>query len=266
MKKLCYLKDTSIIKRRDDNEIVFFLVYAFTIPFLCIILMKSISKNELLNLILYGIEAASPAIASIIVKLQYGGKKNLAIFIGDKYKKNFRLKYCCIAFFLPALLLTIAKLLTYFTSYHNQFLTIPSVKKFLIIFWALIAEELGWRGYLQNKINNEFRNVVTPIIIGVIWALWHYHFWILGTSDVPILVFTYGCIAESYGYFIITKLSKDNVIPASILHFSGNLFFNLYLLNPNWNNGSIMPYIIVNILYSVYIAMFVYFQKKLKIY
>jgi membrane protease YdiL (CAAX protease family) len=129
----------------------------------------------------------------------------------------------------------------------------------------LIAEELGWRGYLQNKINNKFSNIVTPIIIGVIWALWHYHFWISGTADVPILVFTYGCIAESYGYFIITKLSKDNVIPASILHFSGNLFFNLYLLNPNWNNGSIMPYIIVNILYSVYIAIFVYDQKRVKI-
>ena len=83
--------------------------------------------------------------------------------------------------------------------------------------------------------------------------------------EAPIVAFTYGCIAESYGYYVITKLAKGNIVPASIWHFSGNLFFNLYLLNPNWNGGSTMPYIIVNIIMTIYIGIFIYYIKKINL-
>lgn len=63
--------------------------------------------------------------------------------------------------------------------------------------------------------------------------------------EVPLHSFAYGCIAESYGYFVITKISKGNIVPASLWHFSGNLFTNIYRLNPNWNAGRMEPYMIV---------------------
>lgn len=59
-------------------------------------------------------------------------------------------------FFIPAVILTVAKLLTYYTPYHNQLITIPTLKKVIILLWALIAEELGWRGYLQNEIEKRW--------------------------------------------------------------------------------------------------------------
>lgn len=171
-------------------------------------------------------------------------------------------RFCLIGFLLPALVLTIGKSLTYLTPYHNQFLTIPSFNKMIIIAWALVAEELGWRGYLQDEIEKKWGNDMTPLLIGFIWAAWHYHFFISGTMDVPLIPFTYGCIAESYGYYSITKLSDGNIIPASLWHFSGNLFLNLYLINPNWNNGSIVPYFIINMVSTVYIGVFIYYRRK----
>lgn len=258
------MKEYEIVQtKKIDREILFFIVYAFSIPLICICLMQYIPacSQGCVKFILYGIEGASPSIAAIITILQKYGIQGIRCFILDKYKNGFNLKFCIMGFLMPAALLTVGKLLTYVTPYHNQFITLLSLKKIIIVTWALIAEELGWRGYLQDKIEQKFGGKLTPLIVGFIWSTWHYHFFLSGTMEVPIVTFTYGCIAESCGYYVITKLAKGNIVPASLWHFSGNLFFNLYLLNPNWNNGSIIPYIIVNTLYVLYIGAFIYYRK-----
>lgn len=246
---------------QQKNGILFFIIYAFTIPLFCIITMSYVSG--FLQLLLFGIEGASPAIAAILTVMHKNGIKGVIQFLKSKYQKTFSIKLCILGFFVPAIILTVAKLLTYLTPYHNEFITIPTLKKVIILLWALIAEELGWRGYLQNEIEKRWGCNITPILVGLIWSIWHFHFFFSGTMEVPIVAFTYGCIADSYGYYIITKLAKGNIVPASIWHFSGNLFFNLYLLNPNWNGNSNVPYIILNIIMTVYIGIFIYYSKKL---
>lgn len=155
-------------------------------------------------------------------------------------------------------------MLTYLTPYNNHFIYSLSLKKIIIVMWALIAEELGWRGYLQEKIEAHVRDLLTPLIVGIIWTAWHFHFFISASMEVPLLSFTYGCIAESYGYFVITKISKGNIVPASLWHFSGNLFINIYRVNPNWNAGRMEPYMIVNAVYLLYFIIFVVWRSFTK--
>ncbi|MFA9380752.1 MAG: lysostaphin resistance A-like protein [Acetanaerobacterium sp.] len=119
-----------------------------------------------------------------------------------------------------------------------------SPKKIIIICWALIAEELGWRGFLQEKLYAYFSDFTSPLIAGVIWAAWHYHYFISGSKTVPIILFALGCVTDSYVYYALTKLVKGNTIPATIFHFSGNLCFSLFLINPEYNHGSIVPYLL----------------------
>ncbi len=248
----------------NNSELLCFLIYAFAIPLICVGIIKFIPafQSGLPYLVLFGIEATAPAIAAILVKLQHGGLNGLKNFLREKYLNHFSLKYCCIALLVPAVVLTIAKLITYLTPYNNEFITLPSSKKLLIICWTLITEELGWRGFLQDKINAFFSNKLTPLIVGVIWGFWHYHFWLLTSLDFPLWAFIFGSIAESYGYYTLTRKADGNVIPAYIWHFSGNLFCNLYLFNPKWNNGNILPFVIINMIYIVYIFIFLYYQKK----
>lgn len=82
--------------------------------------------------------------------------------------------------------------------------------------------------------------------------------------DISYFAFLFGCIAESYGYYLITKAAKGNVVPACIWHFSGNLFFNLYRINPEWNGGSMIPYWIVNGIYLVYFLAFILYRRTEK--
>ena len=254
------------MKTDSRNEVVRFLAFAFGIPLLCVFGMTyiKICSSGFLYLVLYGIAAASPTIAAIMVNFQKGRWEGIRQFLVKKYIDNFKLKYAVIAFLIPATLLTLVKLIT-FSEYGSQgFFTPLSMKKWIIIVWSLIAEELGWRGYLQEKIEDRIGAAFTPLVIGVIWLLWHYHFFIAGNSGAPILLFGVSCIAESYGYYLITKWAGGNVIPASVWHFTGNLFFNVYLLNPNWNQGSTVPYAMVTVLYCSYIVLFTIYRRKVK--
>ena len=49
--------------------------------------------------------------------------------------------------------------------------TISSGKsqKIIIVMWALVAEELGWRGYSQEKIEAHVGDALTPLIVGIIF-------------------------------------------------------------------------------------------------
>ena len=136
-----------------------------------------------------------------------------------------------------------------------------STRKIVIILWALVAEELGWRGYLQDRLEEILPHKYIPLFTGVIWALWHYHFLLSGSMDVPIVAFLLGCVFESYGYFTITKLSKNNIVPASIWHFTGNMMFNLYRFDPQWHNGNQLYYWIATLFYAANILLFILYEK-----
>ncbi len=244
-------------------HLVWFILYAFGIPLVCILLMQYVPvfQTGFLNFVLYGIEGATPALAAILTIMKSRGVTGIKHFLTEKYVTNFSVKYILIGFLIPAIILTFAKLVTYITPTHNQFLSLPSGKKMVILLWALIAEELGWRGYLQENLVKKVGEVLTPLLVGIVWLLWHYHFFLSGTMEVPLLIFGFGCIAESYGYYVITKLAKGNVIPASVWHFSGNLMFNLYLLGPSWNGGSIVPYLVANLFYGANIVGFGLYRR-----
>ena len=245
------------------NESMWFILYAFVSPFICISLVKNIPgcRNGLPNLLLFGAEAAAPFLAVLLAVFQARGYYGLGEYLKDKYIICFSWKLGAIAFIVPAFILTLAKLITWNMGYDSHaFLVMPDGRKFIVIAWALLAEEVGWRGFLQDKVDKKVKDIFAPLVIGLVWWIWHYHYFLSGTMNIPLLVLLYGCIVESYGYYVITKLSKGNVIPASIWHFSGNLFFNLYLFNPEWNNGHEMPYIIANLCYSLNLIFFICFM------
>lgn len=251
-------------KKSEKNIVIHILEYlllAFGIPLLCVLLCR-INENQVINFILYGIEGASPAIAVIIVVLAHDRKIGLKKYMYDKYISNLNLKKCILGFSVPFFLLTCAKIVAVIWGDVYIFPSPITIRKMVIILWALVAEELGWRGYLQEKLEKIFPDKYIALITGIIWALWHYHFILSGSMDVPVVAFALGCVFESYGYFTITKLAKNNIVPASIWHFTGNMMFNLYRFDPQWHNGNHTFYWIATIFYAINILLFVMHEKK----
>jgi len=244
---------------KDENikkSITLFLIFAFGLPLICVFLVKNISifQSGTLNFILYGIEAMTPTLAALIVTAIFTGSGGIQAFFKKCYFDNIKIRYILLALIIPAAVLTITKLTSLLFVDGTPFIEGITAKKLIIVMWALLAEEIGWRGFLQERLDKRCGHLATPILIGSIWALWHYHFFWLGTMSAPLILFVLGCITESFGYYWVTKKSKGNVIPASIWHFTGNLFFNIFLISPQYNQDSIVPYLLF-VVYSTIMAV-----------
>lgn len=255
------MDEKRINKQSDVIRVTEFLILTFGLPALCLLLFQ-MNESATFHFIVYGIEGASPMIAAIMIVLIHEKSEGLKKFLRDKYISNVSLAKCALAFLVPFVILTVAKLVAVWMGDLFAYPIFPTAGKMLIIAWALIAEELGWRGYLQDELERILPHCLIPLLTGVLWALWHYHFVLSGSMDIPIVAFALGCIFESYGYFAITKMAKNNILPASIWHFTGNLIFHIYRFDPQWHNGDTTFYWIATVCYGANIILFILYEKK----
>lgn len=235
-----------------------YLIFVFGLPFICVLLVKNfdIFQSGFLGFTLYGIAAMTPAIAALLTIAILGDNRLIRLFLKKCYLDNIKIRYIVLAVIIPFSVFTLAKITSLIFVQATPFMSSITAKKLLIIMWALISEELGWRGFLQERLDEYFGHLVTPILIGIIWALWHYHFFWLGTMSAPLILFVIACITDSICYYWITKKSKGNVIPASIWHCAGNLCFSLFLINPEYNQGRIEPYLLYTF-FSIVMAVII---------
>ncbi len=82
-----------------------------------------------------------------------------------------------------------------------------------------------------------------PFFVGVIWCLWHYHYFMFDGMDVPLVWFFQSCIVESYIYGYLLELTDNNLIFAMIYHFVWNLFIHIFAMNPADNRENHTQYI-----------------------
>lgn len=227
---------------KQYGDIGLFLLIAFLLPFLFVVI-QSIITNNLIKFVFYGIEAASPSIAAVIL---LGINREWKEF----FEKMFHTKHLAMAAVFPVILacftMFLAKLLFCFFFRTNFLFGSISFIQFIIIAWAFIAEEIGWRGYLETALKKIISHKWTvPFIVGIVWCLWHYHYFLLNRIQVPVLLFFAGCIIESYIYSFLMDCTDQNLLSSMTYHFSWNLAVRLFAVYPADNNGNIVPYIIL---------------------
>lgn len=72
------------------------------------------------------------------------------------------------------------------------FLLLPLIFLVTIIAGGPIAEELGWRGYAQERLQATLGPLRAGLLIGAIWALWHLPLFLIlpsATGNVPLLYY-----------------------------------------------------------------------------
>lgn len=239
---------------KDAKTIILFLVIAFSLPLLCVLIMKynTNAQNSIWNFILYGVEAASPSIAAIAAVGVMSGSKGIKAFLHNCFSPKIKAAAILVPVLIALGIMLAAKVITCLWMNTSFQINPLSFKKLIIIAWAFFAEEIGWRGFLQKKLTKTIPAFIVPFILGLIWSGWHYHFFIMGSMDVPIVWFVVGCIAESYVYLFLLKLSLGNIVVAMMYHLSGNLFLNLFCINPDMNAGSEVPYIVSVLLTMIF--------------
>lgn len=229
------------MKNKTKKNMILYLFIAFLLPLLSIAIQLVI-ENTFIKFILYGIEAAAPSIAAIIVLCI---NKSFKRFFIENFSSRNLLSAFLLPFFIAFITMSIAKLCTSFVSENTMMFGHITFVQFIIISWSFLAEELGWRGYLQPLLTKNVKKEWTiPFIVGVIWCLWHYHYFLMDGIQVPFILFLVSCIIESYIYSYLLAFTKNNLISAMTYHLIWNLFLHVFAINPIDNNGSLFPYTI----------------------
>ena len=221
-----------MLNTKHAKTIVIFGMVTFLLPLLCILVMitSTGAQNSIWYFLLYGVEAASPSIAAIAAVGITDGIKGITEFLHNCFSPKIKAAAILAPIVIACSIMAAAKAIACLWT-NTLFQINPlSAKKLIIIAWAFIAEEVGWRGLLQKKLMNTLPAFIVPLLVGLLWAAWHYHFFIIGSNHAPIVWFITGCIAESYVYYFLLRLSRGNVLIAMIYHLSGNLFINLFCI------------------------------------
>lgn len=92
-----------------------------------------------------------------------------------------------------------------------------------------MGEEIGWRGFLVPELFKNFNYTITSLIVGIIWAVWHFPILIFAdyNSGAPywysLSCFTLMVISISF-VFTWFRLKSNSLWTGVILHASHNLF------------------------------------------
>ena len=111
--------------------------------------------------------------------------------------------------------------------------------------WALVAEELGWRGYLLPKMRVFLSDRASLMITGLIWGIWHLPIIVMGHNYgtdywgypfLGILAMIIFCISLGVieGY---VSIKLQSAIPAAMIHSTVNAgaALPIYLLKGSYN-------------------------------
>ena len=93
-----------------------------------------------------------------------------------------------------------------------------------------LAEEFGWRGYLQPRLRTRLGILATAGVVGTAWAVWHVPlFFLEGTGQQSMglfslrgLLFMVSMLPLSVTYLFLTERLGGAVWAAILIHFAGN--------------------------------------------
>jgi membrane protease YdiL (CAAX protease family) len=135
-----------------------------------------------------------------------------------------------------------------------------------------LGEEIGWRGFLLPEIAGSTKSYTkTSLIMGLIWAVWHYPLLIWGNYNAgapawySLITFTIGVMSITF-IFTWFRLKSNSLWTSVMLHASHNLFVQA-VFNPITIENSHTRYFtgefgIVLPVISLFLAIYFWRRRK----
>jgi len=126
-----------------------------------------------------------------------------------------------------------------------------------------LQEEFGWRGYALPRLQGRFNALVSSIILGFMWGLWHLPYFFIGTE----ITYAYGIIPQIFSAILLSILLTwlFNNTGGSIL--VSLIFHNMF----NWSMDIIPalrtqmggPFYLIFLIATVLAVVIIWRPKKL---
>ena len=230
--------------------VVWFLTLTFAISlagYTCIrIIPAARSPESAIGLPFWLVMVWGPSLAAIILSLREGQLSELLLRAVDFPSVPLPVWGLVVA---PILLLCLMRPLTKGEVTSTGIGAIAGVVLFNLILGPL-GEELGWRGLLQDDLNQRTNWLLASLIVGIIWLIWHLPLWTIDSPHAQIALPLFAAHVMLYAIVIgaAHTLSGGSLLPAILIHLTVNVAANLALFagfrDPNaWFSASLLPYL-----------------------
>ncbi len=176
--------------------------------------------------------AIGPALAAMIVSQVTYGKTGIQDLNKGLIRWRVGLVWYLVAVLGAAILLIMGQVLTKLLGLTVT-IAVPQVNlspyiifSFAINFLANTCEEIGWRGFALPHLQKRYNALLSTLIVGTLWGLWHLPLVFLvgnSMSEFPLLWFI-SIVADAFIYTWIYNSTKGSILLVALLHGSGNIF------------------------------------------
>jgi len=168
-----------------------------------------------------------PCVAAIIVIWASRGRSGLAQ-LGNKFRlTRALLPWCLVAALLPLVLLVPIWLLHAAWWTPSRVAVEPLSFLGLTLAVLIVGEEIGWRGFLLPYFLERYSPLISSLIVGIVWAVWHLPNFLLpnfphhGLPFTAFVIMTLGFSVLFTWFFMNTA---GSLVIAVIFHAALNLF------------------------------------------
>jgi uncharacterized protein len=179
------------------------------------------------GVLLFTLASWAPLIAAFAVTAISAGKPGIKALWGRFWNRSLSFKWLVVALLtLPVVYIAGNILSRVRDGIAYPFFALPNpawkvLTTFAYAFFANgILEEFGWRGFVLPRFQAKWNALTSSIILGVIWASWHYGQWFV--PDNPrqqnIWVFTLIIVFQAILMTWIFNNTKGSVLAAALFH------------------------------------------------
>jgi uncharacterized protein len=173
-----------------------------------------------------------PALAAIIMAAVTDGKAGVKALLGRVVLWRVGLPWYVIALGLPTILALATAALAYLLG-TTEFIRVGALAPIeLVLFVAVLGEELGWRGYALPRLLERFSPLTASLILGVLWGLWHIPtFLVPGTPQYGLPASAFVLLTIEYSILMtwVFLHTAGSVLIATVFHGAINLSQGMFL-------------------------------------
>ncbi len=117
-----------------------------------------------------------------------------------------------------------------------------------------VNEEIGWRGYALDRLQTTYNALLSSLLLGVVWIVWHFPvFFLPGTNQslIPFWLFTLTVLPLGVMMTWVYNNTNRSIFAAAFFHTIGNLSHELFRVMPTEASPSLTGFVILTVLYYV---------------
>jgi len=147
---------------------------------------------------------------------------------------------------------------------RQWYLIIPAFIQILIL--NVLGEEIGWRGYALPRLQRRFTPIVSSLILGAVWWLWHLPLFLIEGNfhqQIPLSLFFLQSTTLSILMTWLYNRTHEGLLIIHLFHTASNTFLGVLPIMPENTQGSLVPLWIAVALLSLLTGLVVWFDRKM---